>query len=98
MGCVVSLFLFLEKLFDEQKRVVALIAALLFALHPIHTEVVANIKSCDELLCFLFAFIALNLLAGYNESGKVINPPCGFCCVTFLSLLAKETSIAFVIA
>jgi len=34
------------------------IVTLLFALHPIHTEVVANIKSRDEILCFLFFILA----------------------------------------
>jgi hypothetical protein len=33
--------------------------ALLFAVHPVHVEVVANIKSRDELLSLLFSLIAL---------------------------------------
>jgi len=33
--------------------------ALLFVVHPIHTEVVANIKSCDEILALLFGLVAL---------------------------------------
>jgi protein O-mannosyl-transferase len=37
-------------------------AALLFAAHPLHTEVVANIKSRDELLAFLFLALSLNFL------------------------------------
>jgi tetratricopeptide (TPR) repeat protein len=34
-------------------------AAVLFAVHPIHTECVANIKSRDEILAFLFFLISL---------------------------------------
>jgi hypothetical protein len=34
------------------KEWVAVAATALFAVHPIHTEVVGNIKSLDELLCF----------------------------------------------
>ena len=37
---------------------VPFIAALLFALHPIHTEVVANIKGRDEILALLLALAA----------------------------------------
>lgn len=51
-GCVILLFLFLDGLFEQKRTGVAFIASLLFAVHPIHTEVVANIKSGDELLCF----------------------------------------------
>ena len=43
-------------------RVVALVTALLFAAHPIHTEVVANLKSRDELLCLFFILLMLHLL------------------------------------
>lgn len=34
------------------------VAALLFALHPLHTEVVANIKGRDEILALLLALVA----------------------------------------
>src|SRR4051812_25407500 len=57
-GCVVLLFMCLDVLFERKKTIVAFMAAALFALHPIHTEVVANIKSRDELLCFFFVFLA----------------------------------------
>src|SRR6185436_19306690 len=33
--------------------------ALLWIAHPIHTEVVANIKSRDELLAFLFSILTM---------------------------------------
>ena len=52
--CVVLLFKALNHLLSEKSPTMAFITALLFSLHPIHTEVVANIKSRDELLCFLF--------------------------------------------
>jgi hypothetical protein len=90
-ACVVLLFRFLDRLFTE-RRAAAFLATLLFALHPIHTEVVANIKSCDELLCFLFAFLSLNLLLTYARNGKVYGLLCGILCL-FLALLSKETAI-----
>ncbi len=94
-GGVIFLFLFLDKLFDHKRTGVAFIAALLFALHPIHTEVVANIKSRDELLCFFFAFLSLNTFMNYLKSGKMKDLVIGALCF-FLSFLSKETVISFI--
>lgn len=91
-ACVAVVYKFFSALFHGQKNVIAFIGALLFALHPIHTEVVANIKSCDELLCFLFGFLSLNLFLGYAREGKRAQLIGGALCI-FLSLMAKETSI-----
>jgi protein O-mannosyl-transferase len=91
---VILLFIFLDKLFYEKKTAVAFIAALLFALHPIHTEVVANIKSRDELLCFFFAFLCLNIFIKYVETGKIIQLLLGSFCF-LLSFLSKETVVTF---
>ncbi len=94
VGCVVLLFLFLDKLFERKKTIVAFVAALLFAVHPIHTEVVANIKSLDEIFCFLFAFLSMNLFADYMKSGKVWQLVVGLVTL-FLSYLSKETVVTF---
>ncbi len=93
-GCVVLLFLFLHNFFEGRKPAVAFIAALLFALHPIHTEVVANIKSRDEIMCFFFAFLSLNVYLKYMGSGKMKHLVFGCLCF-LLSLLSKETVITF---
>ncbi len=45
-------------------------ASLLFILHPLHTEVVANIKSRDEILVVLFSLGALWFAYKYVQSGK----------------------------
>ena len=93
-GCVILLFLFLDKVFERKKTAVAFLASLLFALHPIHTEVVANIKSGDELLCFFFAFLCMNVFIRYVQTGKILQLLTGAFCF-LLSLLSKETSITF---
>ena len=93
-ACVVLLFFFLDNLFERKKTMVAFIASLLFALHPIHTEVVNNIKSFDELLCFFFAFLSLNLFLKYARSGEKKWLMTGVICM-LLSLLSKETTITF---
>jgi len=70
------------------------VAALLFALHPLHSEVVANIKGRDEILALLFSLAALLLtfryLRGRNPGVLVLSG------LTFLlALLAKENAITF---
>ncbi len=70
------------------------VAAFLFLLHPIHTEVVANIKSRDEILSLLLALWTLYLSYRYVTTKKrsyVIAS--GF--VFLLALLAKENAITF---
>ncbi len=73
------------------------LTAAVFALHPLHTEVVANIKSRDELLCLLLALSALALaVCGLRKSSHWWSIGSG--CVLFLALLAKETPVSFVVA
>src|SRR5688572_10101679 len=43
----------------------ALMAMLLFALHPIHTEVINNLKCRDELLMFVFALSSFHFALNY---------------------------------
>lgn len=59
---VVVLFLFLCRLFSSCNYMLPFLAALLFTIHPIHTEVVANIKSRDEIFALLFSIITFYLL------------------------------------
>lgn len=51
---VVLFFKLLIKWMGEKNLLFAGIVALFFAIHPIHTEVVASLKNRDELLAFLF--------------------------------------------
>ncbi|MCW3070467.1 MAG: hypothetical protein JWO44_357 [Bacteroidetes bacterium] len=46
----------------------AFIAAFLFALHPIHTEVVANIKSRDEILSLIFYILTISCYLNYIDT------------------------------
>jgi hypothetical protein len=93
-ACVVLLFLFLDQLFGRKKTGVAVIASILFALHPIHKEIAANIKSRDELLCFFFAFLSRNIYINYMRFGKIRQLLLGFFCF-LLAFLAKETVVTF---
>lgn len=94
--CVVIVFLLLQKLFPKANILLPFFMTLLFAAHPVHTEVVANIKSRDELLGLLFAALAFFLLmrkAEEKENGKsLISAVACF----FLSLLAKESALTLI--
>jgi protein O-mannosyl-transferase len=90
------LFLVLCQLFKDQTILFPFVCALLYAAHPIHTEVVDNIKSLDEILCFLFALLSIWFLLKYVEvSSKLalVLGGLGF----FLSLLSKETGVTFLV-
>lgn len=59
------LFIFLSTIVFKKNRLLALIISLLFLAHPIHTEVVANVKSRDEIMSFLFMILSLILAHKY---------------------------------
>ena len=66
---------------------------LLFAVHPIHTEVVANIKSRDEIYCFLFfALSAWMFWRGIqsNQKTQLLLSALFY----LIALLSKETALA----
>ena len=73
---------------------VSFLASLLFVAHPIHTEVVANIKSRDEILSFLLILVAINLLLKYVRDDSVAMLGLAVACY-FLAFLAKESAITF---
>lgn len=62
VGVVVLLFRFLLSYFGTDRLQLFFFTAVLFAIHPIHTEVVASIKNRDELLALFFSL--LGALAG----------------------------------
>jgi protein O-mannosyl-transferase len=78
----------------KRREVFPFITSLLFMAHPLHVEVVANIKSRDEILCFLFVICSFIAVLKFLEEGKIIFLLGGLASY-FLSLLSKETSITF---
>jgi protein O-mannosyl-transferase len=67
----------------------ALLATVLFVVHPVHTEVVANIKGRDEILSFLFIVLTLAFALRYDEKRRLSDLLPGLCAY-FLALLSKE--------
>lgn len=78
---------------DGGKGYGALLAGLLFALHPVNVEAVMWVAARTDLLCCLFFLLALVLVVEKN-----ISPACAvlgvFTCL-LLSLWSKESSIGF---
>lgn len=70
------------------------LAAALFAVHPMHTEVVASIKNRDELLALMFGIMALLVAVRAVCSGSVLYWPL-IPLLLILSLLSKSSGAAF---
>ena len=63
----ILLYQLLLKIFEHQNILLPLLTTLLFLVHPLHTEVVANIKSRDELFMLLGVILALTWFIKYAE-------------------------------
>lgn len=85
------LFTLLRYFFRNYSVWIPFLIVLLFASHPIHTEVVANIKSRDEILCLLFFLVTLYfLICKEGKFAKIAS----FLFFLF-ALLSKEAGILF---
>jgi protein O-mannosyl-transferase len=80
--------------FSPVYEYVPLITALLFLFHPIHTEVIANIKGRDEILALLLSFSSCFAMIRYQEKQNRILL-ISSALLWFLALLAKENAIVF---
>jgi protein O-mannosyl-transferase len=78
---------------DKHQRIIYL-SVFIFLIHPIHSEVVNNIKSRDELLAFLFSLLSLLHFVRLIDSKKYIHLFLG-CLFLFLALLSKPTAVVF---
>jgi tetratricopeptide (TPR) repeat protein len=68
--CVILIFFIFYDI-TKKKWIIPFLIALLFAVHPIHVEVVANVKSGDEVLSLLGILIALRCLQLYLSVNKM---------------------------
>jgi tetratricopeptide (TPR) repeat protein len=91
--CIFIYLTFLS-LFKGKYPYLPLLITLVFATHPIHTEVVCNLKSRDELLSLLFAVMSLYFLIKYIDTTSRWRYYFAIFCY-FCSLLSKETNVCF---
>lgn len=90
------LFIVLNKVFNSYNPIFSFIIALLFVSHPIHTEIVANIKGRDELLSFLNVMIMLWFALKFIDTKKTIHLALSLISC-YLAMLSKETAITGVL-
>ncbi len=87
---------FLRLTFFRNNTTGALVLTLFFVVHPLHTEVVANVKSRDEILSLVFILITLNHAVRFCRNPRFIHLliiGISF----FLALLSKEYGATLVI-
>lgn len=89
--CLV-LYKALRLLLQNYNPWIALVAVILFAVHPLHTEVAANIKSRDEILSLGLALGSLYFLLKQIDFGK---GALWAYILFFAALLTKESAITF---
>lgn len=93
LGCILLLKL-LKDLFPENQWLAFLITVL-YTVHPLHTEVVANIKSRDEILALIFGVLFIHYHIKYFQTDRlkyVLVAPLFF----ILAALSKESAFTFV--
>lgn len=91
----VLLYVTLRLLFRDYNPLLALLATLLFAAHPIHTEVVASIKNRDEMLSLAGGTGALFLFCQFVLKKKIWLLPAAAACFA-LGMMSKSTVISFI--
>jgi protein O-mannosyl-transferase len=94
-GQIIALFVLLRRVFNKYSVYVPFFIVLLFELHPIHTEVVASIKSRDEILALLFTSLCMLQSFKYIDTNKMLHFILSGV-YFFCALMCKETPICFV--
>jgi len=92
------LYRVLRKLFVGYSYILSFFITLLFAVHPVHTEVVASIKNRDEILAFIFGLLAFREAILYTTTAKLYRLLL-VCLFFLLALFSKLTilPLAFII-
>lgn len=87
------LYRFIKRISGETNVWIPVLVTSLFVAHPAHTEVVANVKSADEILCLLFFLVSAGLVLNTNVFNlkRVLLVSFTF----LLCLLAKEGGLLF---
>lgn len=89
---ILLMFYFLINYIFPKRADSVFFAVLLFAVHPLHTEVVSNIKSRDEILSLIFIFLTMIYTFRYLFAGGRKNLIYIFFFMLF-ALLSKEYAL-----
>lgn len=93
---VLFLVYFLTEWLGRQHFFLVSLSCLLFAVHPLHVEVVASIKNRDELLAFLAALLAMHAYLRQVDGNKIKYLLASFV-FTIIALLSKKTAIPILV-
>jgi tetratricopeptide (TPR) repeat protein len=91
---ILLMFNVLRRLLRNYHYLFPFFITLLFAAHPIHTEVVASLKNRDELFMLMFGLLALQQAIRYADTGRKMHIYWALA-MFFLSALSKPTAAAF---
>lgn len=88
----VLMFVVLSRLLNQYNLWIPFVATFLFVVHPIHTEVVANIKSRDEIMVLFFLLLTLLFFLKKDILSIILSVV-----FYFMALLSKENAITFLV-
>lgn len=91
---VIVLFRVLNLLWGEEKYVLSVLTCLIFIIHPLHSEVINNIKCRDELLSLFFGLFVIQNTIKYLDKKKLKYIIFAFVFLV-LSILSKRNGIIF---
>lgn len=87
---------FLDRWLFRDAPGAAMVVTLLYLVHPLHVEVVANIKSRDELLSLLLILLTLDALLRWAQAPRMPTLATAMAWLA-LALLAKENAVVLAI-
>lgn len=93
---VIVLYLTLKKIFSSSSSFMPIAVTVLFLVHPIHTEVINDVKNRDEILAFLGGVSSLFFMIKYFENNSKRNLLFSFLCYIG-ALLSKENALIYLI-
>ena len=93
LTCIL-LYSLLQHIFKEYNILLPLFVTILFLIHPLHTEPVANIKSRDELFVLLGIIISLKLYLRYTITNQLKYVAFAMLAILFAALSKKNALAA----
>jgi protein O-mannosyl-transferase len=94
---MIAFLYFLRYVVFRNNPLIALLAAIIFVIHPIHTEVIANVKSRDEILSLLFISLTFIFAFKYEENKEKKSMLVAGLASFFLAFLSKEYAISLIV-
>jgi len=92
-ACCLTIFVFLRYVLPNVHPVFVFAVTLLFVVHPLHVEVVANIKSRDEIMALLFGLWSLMFcMLGFEQKKMAYLFAAAACCAA--ALLSKQNVVS----